>query len=145
MRVLLSCVSPIASALLLWPVLAAADGALAVGQPADPKQGFSYGIAWDVPREEARARALARCRGEGAPQAAAALCRVIETFANQCVAVALDPGAGRPGVGWAIGASQEAAEGEALRKCQETAQRGRRRLCRVISSRCDGRGAAKQG
>ena len=129
------------AAALLWPCTAAPEGALAVGQPADPKQGFSYGVSWDYATpDEARERALARCREQGAPEPARALCKVIRAFTKQCVAVALDPKAGTPGAGWAIATTREAAEADATRNCQAAAGRSRQRYCKVISSRCDGGG-----
>src|SRR6478735_5012000 len=61
-----------------WPTCGAAEGALAVGLPADvAKQGFAFGFALDkASAEEARAAALADCRAEspGVDKRAQALC-----------------------------------------------------------------------
>ncbi|HEY4819816.1 MAG TPA: hypothetical protein VIH62_03165, partial [Xanthobacteraceae bacterium] len=48
-----------------WPTRSAAEGALAVGLPADvAKEGFAFGYALEKSSaEEARAAALADCRG----------------------------------------------------------------------------------
>ena len=60
------------------------------------------------------------------------------TFKNQCIAVAMDPADGTPGVGWAVAADLRTTEAEALAKCEATAGPGRRAACKVDSSGCDG-------
>jgi Domain of unknown function (DUF4189) len=50
-----------------------------------------------------------------------ALCSVVATFQNQCVAVAIDPQVGTPGFGWAVADTEEAAGDEALSNCRQTA------------------------
>src|ERR1700692_5060144 len=84
------------------PVSARADGALAVGLPPDVvKQGFAYGYVTDYPdTNQADAQALKKCR-DTTIDGVRPLCEVIQDFKNQCVAVALDPQAGTPCVGWA--------------------------------------------
>jgi hypothetical protein len=126
---------------MLEPDRAAADGALAVGVPKDvAKQGFAYAYSADKPDSDAaRAEALATCRkpGDNKSDAARALCSVIGTFTKQCVAVAMDPAAGTPGVGWTIAYSLKAAEAGAIAQCQATAGAGRRGYCKVDHSRCE--------
>src|SRR5690349_3850162 len=79
--------------ILPWPDLAAADGALAVGEPADVAQeGYAYGFALDEPdADAARAGAMRDCRTptQGIDPRAQALCKVVQTFKNQCFAVAM--------------------------------------------------------
>ena len=66
------------------------------------------------------------------------LCKVVNTFNDRCIAVAMDPADGTPGVGWAIEADLRSAERVALEKCEATAGPGRRAACKVNSSGCDG-------
>jgi len=123
---------------ILWPNPAAAHGALAVGLPSDvAESGFAYGFAVNYStRDEAAAAALETCRAEKVA-VARSLCTVIDTFRGRCVAVAMDPKAGTPGVGWAIGTTKEKAEIQALTECIETAGESRRGACLVTSSMCD--------
>jgi hypothetical protein len=130
------------SGAMLWGKPGAAEGALAIGLPDDvAKKGFAY--AYHVgkePTDEARRMALKSCR-EPSPVKSAparALCAVIASFHDQCVAVAEDPQAGTPGVGWAIADTLRKAEAEALAKCEATAGPGRRAACIVDHSGCDG-------
>src|ERR1700730_565246 len=121
------------------PVSGSADGALAVALPPDVvKQGFAYGYVTDYPSiNEADAQALKKCR-DTTIAGVRPLCTVIQDFKNQCVAVAMDPQAGTPGVGWGIAADLRSAEAQALSKCQDTAGPGRRAACVVDHSSCDG-------
>jgi hypothetical protein len=130
------------SGALLWGNPGAAEGALAVGLPTNvSKDGFAY--AYHIgkePTDEARRLALKTCR-EPSPvksSQARALCAVIASFRDQCVAVAEDPQAGTPGVGWSIADTLRKAEAEALAKCEATAGPGRRAACIVDHSQCDG-------
>ena len=50
--------------------------------------------------DEARKTAMDYCLKAPTNGKAKALCKVIETFSNRCVAVSMDPKAGTPGVGW---------------------------------------------
>ena len=122
--------------------LAAADGALAVGEPADvASEGFAYGYALDQPTaEKAGADALADCKTptQGIDPRAQALCKVVQAFKNQCFAVAMDPQDATPGVGWAIEGDKASAARAALAKCVATAGDGRRDACEVTHSGCDG-------
>src|ERR1700676_3750875 len=127
---------------VLWSNHSIAAGALAVGVPADvAKQGFAYAFTNNkTSPEEARTAALASCSSPSAVKSsqARALCAVINTFHDQCVAVAEDPAAGTPGVGWSIANDLRTAEAQALAKCEATAGPGRRAACRVDHSGCDG-------
>ena len=147
MYLIRQCAPPalIAAALLagtiMHPAPAAADGALAVGLPADVAQeGFAYGFALDEPGEKAGASALRDCKTPtaGIDPRAQAVCRVAQTFKNQCFAVAMDPKDGTPGVGWAIADDKDSAFRAALAKCVETAGDDRRDACEVNHSGCDG-------
>ena len=120
-----------------------ADGALAVGLPADvAKGGFSYGYSNNNPdANHAEAKALDACRTtkDAAKDVnLRSLCKVIQDYSNQCVAVAMDPAAGTPGVGWAVANDLLTAERQALGKCMDTAGPGRRAACVVDHSSCDG-------
>jgi hypothetical protein len=123
----------------LWPMPAAADGAIAIAQPPDVvKDGFAYGFATgyaDV--NHAEAEALSKCR-ETTITGVRPLCTVVKDFKDQCVAVAMDPQAGTPGVGWGVGDDVHAAEANALAGCEQTAGPGRRAACAVDRSGCDG-------
>jgi hypothetical protein len=126
---------------MLLPHRAAADGALAVGVPKDvAKQGFAYAYSTDkADSDAARAEALETCRkpGDNKSETARGLCSVVGTFTKQCVAVAMDPVNGTPGVGWAIAYSLKAAESQAIARCQATAGADRRGYCKVDHSRCE--------
>jgi hypothetical protein len=127
------------AAAILRPIPGSADGAIAVGLPPDVvKQGFAYGYVTDYPDpNQADVQALKKCR-ETTIDAVRPLCAVIQDFKNQCVAVAMDPQAGTPGVGWAVAPDSHAAEARALAKCERTAGPGRRAACAVDHSSCDG-------
>jgi hypothetical protein len=130
---------------MLWAKSGAAEGALAIGLPANvSKDGFAY--AYHIgkePTDEARRLALKSCRDPSPVKSsqARALCAVIASFRDQCVAVSEDPQAGTPGVGWSIADTLRKAEAEALAKCEATAGPGRRAACIVDHSQCDGTAA----
>jgi hypothetical protein len=118
-----------------------AEAALAVGLPPDvAKQGLAVGWAINQANKEAAgAEALRRCReAKEPPQTTRDLCRVVESFGDQCVALAFDPDAGTTGVGWAVAKSRDAAETGAMEDCRQSAHEKRRAACRVILARCDG-------
>jgi hypothetical protein len=123
----------------MCPKAAVADGAIAVAQPPDvAKQGFAYGYITDsADANHADVDALAKCR-ETTIAPIRPLCAVARDFKSQCVAVAMDPAPGTPGVGWAVADDLHAAEAQALSKCEETAGPGRRAACQVDHSSCDG-------
>lgn len=116
-----------------------AEGAIAIALPKDVvKDGFAYGTGYEfATTQEAQAKALERCR-ETKSELRRKLCKVVKTFHDQCIAVAMDPADGTPGVGWAIEADLRGAERVALEKCETTAGPGRRAACKVHSSGCDG-------
>lgn len=131
----------LAVAAVLAPTPASADGALAVGVPADvSKDGFAYGRNVNSPTEQAaRERALQLCRtAKDSSDAARNLCTVVMSFHRQCVSVAMDPAAGTPGVGWAVAPTREAAEQQALSNCIATAGPARQQYCVKSDSACDG-------
>jgi Domain of unknown function (DUF4189) len=117
----------------------AAEGALAIALPKDVvKGGFAYGSGYKFATSgEAQAKALERCR-ETKSEERRKLCKIVNIFHDQCIAVAMDPADGTPGVGWAIADDLLGAERIALEKCEATAGPGRRAACKVHSSGCDG-------
>ena len=129
-------------AVAAWPRAGAADGALAIGLPRDvAKEGIAIGWVINSDSEgSAHERALRGCLDfKDAPATTRALCKVIKTFRGECVAIALDPEDGTPGVGWAVAMSMQAAETHALAACASTAGAERRQHCKVTVSRCDGK------
>lgn len=127
--------------LLPVPRPAAADGAVAVGAPADVgKDGYAFGRTVNANNmSEASEHALNNCRtAKGATEAARNLCIVVMTFRNQCAAVAFDPEPGTPGAGWAVAPTREAAENQALAECIGVAGPGRRDACKISDIGCDG-------
>jgi hypothetical protein len=125
------------------PNEAIAAGALAVGLPEDVvKGGFTYGYTTGKSdTSEAREAALKACRTTKDATKNAhlrSLCKVIQVYNNQCVAVAMDPAPGTPGVGWGVADDLRSAEKQALSGCEATAGRGRAAACIVDHSACDG-------
>src|SRR5262245_31970749 len=121
---------------------ARADAALAVSHIGDVgKQGIALGWAVDYgSKEAAEKEALARCRAfPDAPQTTREACRIVETFRDRCLAVALDPEPGTTGVGWGMHKNRDWAEEEAMERCAETSTPKRRQSCRAALVRCDGR------
>jgi lipoprotein NlpI len=129
---------------IVWSHSAAAEGALAVGLPADVvRGGFASGYSYNAKTvDEARKTAMDYCLKAPTNGKAKTLCKVIETFSNRCVAVSMDPKAGTPGVGWGIGDDIRAAERLALSRCEATAGPARRAACVVTESNCDGQANA---
>ncbi len=135
------------AAVVLLPRLAFGEGALAIALPPDvAKQGYTYWYAINsATTAEAQSIALTKCRARALSDAKdsnaklrASLCKVIATFQNKCVADAMDPAPGTPGVGWAVADDLRSAESQALAKCEATAGPGRRAACAVDHSGCDG-------
>lgn len=137
------------AAVAAWPAAALADGALAIGQPADvANRGFAFGIVSNASTtSQASDQALDRCRtAKGASADARNVCQVVKTLRQQCAAVAMDPQKGTPGVGWAVALDKKAAESQALAQCYDTAGTGRRSFCVISASQCDtGTGATRTG
>jgi hypothetical protein len=120
---------------------AAADGAVAVGVPADVIQhGYAYGRVTNSENSKiASDHALTNCENaKDATQVARELCVVVMTFKNKCVALSLDPKAGTPGAGWAVANTKDEAEKEAMAQCIGTAGPARRDFCQISDSSCDG-------
>ena len=86
---------------VLWTQPSAADGALAIALPSDVvKVGFVYGTGYNYPTAgEAQQKELENCK-KTKSDVRKKLCAIINTFKNQCFAVAMDPADGTPGVGW---------------------------------------------
>jgi hypothetical protein len=124
---------------VVWVQPCLAEGAIAVALPKNvAKDGFAYGSAYKfATTEEAQAKALERCQ-QTKSELRRKLCKVVNTFNDQCIAIAMDPADGTPGVGWAIEADLKSAERAALEKCEATSGPGRRAACKVNSSGCDG-------
>lgn len=133
-------------AAMFQPCPSIADGALAVGVPDDVAQdGFASGFRLNVVNmDAARNYAMADClRSVGASDKVKLLCKVVATFRNKCVAIAIDSKSGSPGVGWAIAESQKMADKQAIDQCRTTAGPDRRDFCVVMQDRgvsrgCDG-------
>jgi Domain of unknown function (DUF4189) len=121
-----------------------AAGAIAIGRPDDvAKRGVSMGFSADRDTiAEAKARSMILCRNSGT-LVSSTLCKVVATFENQCVTVAIDPQVGTPGFGWAVADTEQTSKNKALSTCQETAGPTRRDACRITDSYCDG--SAKSG
>ncbi len=119
---------------------ARADGALAVGSTSDvAKDGIAIGTSINYKTgDEAEAAAMERCRNYKPAPKAAAQCRSVGSFKDECYAISFDPKEGTPGAGWAIASSKELAEQRAMANCQITAGEGRRDFCRIEESKCDG-------
>lgn len=133
-------VASVCAAAAVWPVAASAEGALAIGNPADvASQGFAFGMVSNVSTSsQASDRALDLCRtAKGASGTARGVCQVIQTLHQQCAAVAMDPAKGTPGAGWAVAYDKKTAESQALRQCYDTAGADRQSYCVVSASMCD--------
>ncbi len=126
----------------IGPRPAAADGALAVGEPADvAAEGYAYGFAVNLASaDQAGTKAMRDCSTEspGVDKRAQALCKIVQTFRNKCFAVAMDPKDATPGAGWAVADDKATAGHNALAKCMETAGADRRDYCKVTHTDCDG-------
>jgi uncharacterized protein DUF4189 len=115
----------LAFATVVIPHSTFAAGASAIAADVNiAKPGWSYGTTSGQSEEEARAGALEKCRSSRDAAAIPALrkaCVVTRTFHDQCVAIAMDPGAGTPGVGWAIAPTPKEAETQAIANCRKVA------------------------
>jgi hypothetical protein len=118
---------------------AMAHGALAIGEPADVgKDGVAVGYAYGFGSTgEAEAEALKKCLSYmQAPDSTRALCKIVQSFHNECFAVALDPADGTEGFGWAVAESQSEAYSIALQKCRDT-DGTNADACVVQAQKCD--------
>ena len=136
----LGCVVALAAIAAMASSPAGADGSLAVGSTADvAKDGIAIGTSINYKTlSEAEQAALEKCRNYKPAPKAAAQCRPVGTFKDECYAISFDPKAGTPGAGWAIAATKALAEERATANCQITAGEGRRDFCRIEESKCDG-------
>jgi hypothetical protein len=129
------------------PVFAAS--AVAVGiAPGCPRIGYAIGFGINLAdTDTAKAKAVDGCHGSTVTSGAAvnnnmktarSNCKVVGTFSNQCIASAIDPKDGTPGVGWAVADTQQEADEQALVKCRSTAGSSRAKFCEVQDRHCDG-------
>ena len=120
-----------------------AAGAVASGVPAEiAKDGVAiFTFVNAASAEIAKQKALEGCRSlPSASSTSRALCKVVATFVNQCVAESIDPESGTPGFGWAMAPNSRAARDQALSNCRDTAGPTRQDKC-VVEARalwCDG-------
>jgi Domain of unknown function (DUF4189) len=137
------------AAVTAGPTQVVAEGALAVGiAPSGSAAGYTSGVGVnEATTNAAREKALSICKSIAMSSGAAvptgvtdarARCAVVATFRNQCVTIAFDPKDGTPGAGWAVAATQKAADEQALSRCRDTAGTDRRTFCKVSVQRCDG-------
>jgi hypothetical protein len=118
-----------------------AEGALEIGRiDGSPEKGFSAG--WSTKhatKKEAEEMAMKRCKEEkNAPDEVKLKCRIEKEFTKQCVAIAIDPERGTPGVGWSImnNDKEKEARADALKTCVNTAG-DRKDKCTMVLSSCD--------
>lgn len=136
-------VSVITAAMMALPAtnIASAHGAVAIGVPTNVgRDGVAIGLAWDL---ETKAGAIelatSECRKlSGVPSSTLKLCKLARTFEDQCAAAAFDPEPGTPGWGWAIAASSEQAQKDALDSCKRIAGKDRETHCQISTTRCEG-------
>jgi hypothetical protein len=120
-----------------------AAGAVAVGQPSDiAKDGVAIFTQVDAgSAEQAKQKAMEGCKTlSNASNTSKALCKIVATFENQCVAQSIDPDSGTPGFGWAMARNSKLAKEQALSNCRDTAGPTRQNAC-VVGPRnlwCDG-------
>jgi uncharacterized protein DUF4189 len=120
-----------------------AAGAVALGEPADiAKDGVAIFTQVNAANaKRAKELALAGCKAlPNSSDTSKALCKIVATFENQCVAQALDPQNGTPGFGWAMAPNSKQAAEQALSNCRDTAGPTRQDAC-VVGPRglwCDG-------
>jgi uncharacterized protein DUF4189 len=133
--------------MLLGVVCAYADGAIAVGFTANgiAKDGVAVGWSRNYSTDKAgKDEALRKCHDYKPAPKAAKQCKVVGTFKDKCLAVAMDPKAGTPGFGWAVAEKKADAEDRALANCKDTAGPDRERYCGLQDHACDGSAASQQ-
>jgi hypothetical protein len=119
----------ILATVLLWASVgyissSRAEGAVAIGMPGgDPNKGFRWSIYVDNP--DASALALKDCHASKYPATGAA-CKVISTFSDQCVAIAVNGDLQAPisAVGWAFAPDSATAIDRALAQCNAKRKKG---------------------
>jgi len=114
-------------------------GAIAVGTSGNfAKDGFAFGGSINQGTDDAaKSAAVDTCRQFKSAPKMAALCNLINTFHNQCYALAFDPKTGAPGVGWHIATDRAGAEQGAMANCKATAGAERQQFCKINQSFCD--------
>ena len=120
-----------------------AAGAVALGQPSDiAKDGVAiFTFVRAASAELAKEKAMAGCKNlSTASTTSRALCKIVATFENQCVAESIDPESGTPGFGWAMARNSQLAREQALSNCRGTAGPTRQNACVVQAQAlwCDG-------
>lgn len=128
-----------------WASSSLADGALALGMPGgNPNNGFRHSkFVGEPDAATASSKAMADCHAARNPKTGAA-CKLIDTFRNECAAVAVNGDvvnneqAPVIAVGWAIAPSSEAASRRAIANC-DAMRDGRAKAC-LVEGRvlCDG-------
>ena len=101
-----------------WASSSLAEGALALGMPEnDPNRGFRWSIHVNTP--DAGTVAMQDCHAAKNPKIGAA-CKLIRTFSDQCVAVAVNADGPVPvsAAGWAIEKDSESARRAAIAMCE---------------------------
>jgi hypothetical protein len=118
----------LAAAVIACAPRAQAEGALALGSSGDiAKDGVSYGYSTNhATTADAVENALTECRGGKNAPKMAAICKLVTTFKNECIAIAWDPQPGTPGMGIAFAPDKIGAEARALELCKMTAGIDRR-------------------
>jgi len=109
---------------------AVGEGALAVAIPEGGlRDNFAFGraIGGNNSAERAMRICIEQAEKRGMP---ASRCKIVETFRNACIALALD--STDRWAGWAVAESADKAATEALKKCAEGG-----RNCKTHSSECD--------
>ncbi len=104
-----------------------AEGGLALG--------YSYNYST---KGEADSQALQQCLSYmDAPAETRAACKLVSSFDNQCLAVALDPNAGTEGFGWSVSSSLADAKAKAMRECRDTDGPEHADACQISGAQCD--------
>jgi hypothetical protein len=124
-------ISAISAFVLLSTVGAQAAGALAMGTTGDiARDGIGVaGYPGEPSVAAAVSAALSACRNGADTPRAAAKCKIVATFSNQCFAFsgARIAGGGGPGKGlvtmsWSLGSTKESAMSQAMAKCTASAR-----------------------
>jgi hypothetical protein len=113
-----------------------AEGALATTPTQDvARDGFYYGVSIDyASSEQAIRRALEECRKRTSQQSSRPqpeLCKIVLTFRGECIAIAMDPRDGSPGIGWAVEKTLGKAQANAMAKCQALSRGDSGGVCRL--------------
>jgi len=101
--------------------------------------GLALGYAYNYSTKgEAESQALQQCLSYmDAPPETRAACKLVSSFDNQCLAVALDPKAGTEGFGWAVSDTLAEAKAQAMRECRDTDGPANADACQISGAQCD--------